>query len=84
MAPDSTLVRHLEKLEDSIKLVDSDLRDVAADVQVLKSQIDAVKEQFDKFVTRHEFTPVKLLVYGLTGSTLAGVVGAIMSKVLTK
>lgn len=51
-------------------------------IQALELQFEALKSIVATLVTRPEFTPVKLIVYGMVGSILAGVVGAILSKIL--
>ena len=35
-------------------------------------------------VTKIEFTPIKIIVYGLCGSILTGVIGALLTKILIK
>jgi hypothetical protein len=51
-------------------------------VQALEIQYDALKMIVATLVTRPEFIPVKLVVYGMVGSIMAGVVGALLSKIL--
>lgn len=51
---------------------------------VLAAQIEALKEKVDTLVTRVEFTPVKILVYGGAGTILSTVVGALLAKVILK
>lgn len=38
----------------------------------------------EKYVTKEEFRPVKILVYGLTGLILTTVMGALIARVITK
>jgi hemoglobin-like flavoprotein len=53
-------------------------------IAALAERIEHMQETIDKLVTRHEFDPVKMLVYGLVGSVLAGAVGALLSKIFVK
>jgi hypothetical protein len=71
------------------------LNDLRVKTEVLRTRLTSVEEDIDrrlkviddgvaKLVTRPEFTPVKLLTYGLAGSLLAGIVAAILSLVIHK
>ena len=40
--------------------------------------------KIDTLVSKLEFTPVKLLVYGMTGIILAGVIGALLTLIIRK
>lgn len=51
-------------------------------VSVLSQQMIDVKAGIEKLVTRPEFDPVKLLVYGLCGCVLTGFIAAVMPKIL--
>lgn len=53
-----------------------------SDLAVLKSTVATMEKLLEQLVTRPEFAPVKLLAYGMAGSLLAGVVGAILSGIL--
>jgi hypothetical protein len=55
-----------------------------AQVAVLYERIKGVVVRIENFVTRDEFTPVKLLVYGYTGVLLLAVTVAIVSLVVNK
>lgn len=61
-----------------------ELYEQRSQIKILTAQVDALQLIITTLVTRPEFTPVKLIVYGLVGSLLAGVVGALLSKILTK
>ena len=63
------------------------LREVSAlqlDVAVLKREVGDLRAMLSVLITRPEFTPVKLLTYGLSGSVLAGVVAALLAQVIHK
>jgi hypothetical protein len=63
---------------------DSKRDEMLTDIATIKAEVHAMKTLVATLVTRVEFTPVKLIVYGLVGSILAGVVGALLSLVLIK
>jgi hypothetical protein len=47
------------------------------------AKLDEIKLELDEFVTRVEFQPVKLLVFGLVGLILSGVFAAIIAMVVS-
>lgn len=51
-------------------------------VSVLSQQMIDIKAGIEKLVTRPEFDPVKLLVYGLCGCVLTGFIAAVMPRLL--
>lgn len=51
---------------------------------VMQAELKSLNEKLHQMVTRPEFTPVKLLVYGLTATVMSGAIGAILSKILIK
>ena len=57
---------------------------VVNQLQLMKAEQDHIKEKLDSLVSRLEFTPVKLLVYGMTSITLASVVAALIALVVNK
>lgn len=59
-----------------------ELGEIKTDIAVLKKAIDTVEKTLEDLVTRTEFTPVKLLAYGLAGSLLAGIVAALLATVI--
>jgi hypothetical protein len=46
-------------------------------------KLDDIKTELDAFVTRVEFQPVKMLVFGLVGLILSGVFAAIIALVIS-
>jgi hypothetical protein len=46
--------------------------------------IETIKEKAEEYVSRQEFTPVRMIVYGLAVTALTGLVSAILSKVLVR
>jgi len=49
----------------------------------VESAIAALTLEIDEYVTRVEFQPVKLIVFGLVGLILSGVFAAIITLVLS-
>lgn len=66
-----------EKLEELVHSTNTD-------VHVIKVKLDALEKLVATFVTRPEFDPVKMIAYGMAGSVLLTVLGAIIAKVIVK
>lgn len=49
--------------------------------QELRSLTEKLDERLGKTVSREEFVPVRLVVYGMTGMVLSGAFGAIISNI---
>lgn len=58
--------------------------DHKVDIALIKHKLEVIDERLTGLITRIEFTPIKLIVYGLCASILTGVIGALLTKVLTK
>lgn len=58
--------------------------EIKIDIARMRIEIDALKKTIDTFVTQFEFTPIKLIVYGLASMIGAGVIGSILAKVILK
>ncbi|WP_288078518.1 hypothetical protein [Pseudomonas sp.] len=61
-----------------------DIRELSNNVVRLQEQVATLQTAVKDLVTRVEFTPVKLIAYGLAGTILSSVLMAILSKVLMK
>lgn len=61
-----------------------DIRELSNHVVRLQEQVATLQVAVKDLVTRVEFTPVKLIAYGLAGTILSSVLMAILSKVLMK
>lgn len=65
-----------------------DITDIKIDIGIAKAEVISIKKAIETLektlVTKMEFAPIKLFVYGLAASCGAGVIGAILSKVLIK
>ena len=57
---------------------------IATKVILIESEQKYMLTKIDTLVSKLEFTPVKLLVYGMTGIILSGVIGALLTLVLRK
>lgn len=57
---------------------------MAVKVILIESEQKYMLAKIDTLVSKLEFTPVKLLVYGMTGIILSGVIGALLTLVLRK
>ncbi|GGD63552.1 hypothetical protein QCE47_27795 [Caballeronia sp. LZ025] len=66
----------------------SGLRDKVAEhgeeLAALREWKTGVSIRIDTFVTKTEFTVVKILVYSLAGTTLTSVLAALLAKVIVK
>lgn len=71
-----------EQLWDAVKDVGTEVHEVKTDVGVLSERVSNLAADVEKLVTRHEFGPVKLLVYSLVGSILTGVIAAMLALVI--
>ncbi len=69
--------RTSEATRDEIHAIDKNVATLALEVEALKA---AVKEM----ITRTEFMPVKMIVYGLATALMSSVFMAILAKVIIK
>lgn len=60
------------------------VQSTSTDIQVIKVKMDALEKLVLTFVTRPEFDPVKMIVYGMAGSILLTALGALLAKVIIK
>lgn len=58
--------------------------DERAELTQATTNISYIKEKLKELVTREEFQPVKLLVYGATGMMLSAVMGMLIKVALEK
>ncbi len=69
--------REFRELEDEVVVTNQN-------VIRLQEQVASLQKTVEAFVTRTEFTPVKMIAYGLATTVLSSVVMAIMAKVIIK
>lgn len=76
--------RMLEKILGFERSTHDQVNAVASKITLMESEQKHIQEKLDSLVSRLEFTPVKLLVYGMTSITLASVVAALIALVIHK
>ena len=57
---------------------------MATKVILIESEQKYMLAKIETLVSKLEFTPVKLLVYGMTGIILAAVIGALLTSIIRK
>ena len=62
----------------------NELRKLSENVVRLQEKVSTLEAAVKDLVTRAEFTPVKLIVYGIACATLSGVLAAVLAQVVTK
>ncbi len=81
--------------QEKITRLESDVSELTAQVAVLINRMDTTKARVEdnhrsllkvveSLVTKVEFTPVKLIAYGLASTIMSSVLLAILSKVVQK
>ncbi len=81
--------------QEKITRLESDVSELTAQVAVLINRMDTTKDRVEdnhrsllkvveSLVTKVEFTPVKLIAYGLASTIMSSVLLAILSKVVQK
>ena len=69
----------------TLSVIHSDLNHVKESLVELKEEMKELIASFKKdYVTQQEFAPVRLIVYGLVGTVLVGVLGALITLVIKK
>ncbi|EIW6162711.1 hypothetical protein ACFLMW_003734 [Salmonella enterica] len=61
-----------------------ELRKLSDNVIRLQEKVTALESSVKELVTRAEFTPVKLIVYGLAGTVLSSVLMALIAMVVIR
>lgn len=61
-----------------------DLRKLSENVIRLQEQVSTMQSTIKDLVTRAEFTPVKMIAYGLATAVMSSVMMAILAKVVIK
>lgn len=57
---------------------------IANDISYMKQDLSDIKGKLEKdYVTRQELDPIKKIVYGLVGLIMTGVVGGLMTLLLS-
>lgn len=61
-----------------------EVRKINENVIRLQEQVAVLQNTVKDLVTRVEFTPVKVITFGLAGTILTSVLGALLAKVIIK
>lgn len=61
-----------------------ELRQLSNTVIRMEEQIKTMQDTLKDLVTRAEFTPVKMIAYGLATAVMSSVIMAILAKVIIK
>jgi len=65
------------------KTLDTNL--LCKDIEYIKVEMRDIKDMLkDNFVTKDQFEPIKMIVYGLVGVILLSFIGAVVSLVIMK
>lgn len=64
--------------------VEEVVRETEMEVVRLQEQMAAMQKAIEELVTKAEFAPIKMIVYGLMSAVGASVLGALMNKVVVK
>ena len=62
--------------------IEGRLSRIESDVHHQSEDLGEIKEAMKELITRVEFNPIKLTVYGLVGIILAAVIGALVATVV--
>ena len=76
--------RMLDKILGFERSTHDQIAAIATKVILIESEQKYMLAKIDTLVSKLEFTPVKLLVYGMTGIILAGVIGALLTSIIIK
>jgi hypothetical protein len=72
--------------EDRLRAVEKKLQELEVSLvrqlEALTAAYQHIASALDQLVTKGEFAPIKLIVYGMTACVIAGAVGAVLSRLL--
>lgn len=64
--------------------MEDELRELDKNVIRLQEQVKSLQATIEELVTKAEFTPVKLIAYGLATAVMSSVIMALLAKVIIK
>ncbi|EAO1133533.1 hypothetical protein EX011_21450 [Salmonella enterica] len=64
--------------------MDNEIRRLSESVVRLQEKVSTLETTIKQLVSHAEFTPVKMIAYGLATAVLSSVMMAVLAKVLTK
>ena len=76
--------RMLDKILGFERSTHDQIAAIATKVILIEAEQKYMLAKLETLVSKLEFTPVKLLVYGMTGIILAGVIGALLTSIIIK
>ena len=76
--------RRLQDLEQTAEKGERTSQDTDRRLTRLEINFENFKERAAEFVTRQEFTPIRMIVYGLAATALTGLLSAILSRLFAK
>ena len=76
--------KRLGDLEQHAIKADKASLEVDRRVTRLEINFENFRERAQEFVTRQEFTPIRMIVYGLAATALTGLLSAILARLFTK
>lgn len=68
--------------ENRIKFIEEETHKTNIEVHVIRTKLESVEKMIETFVTRPEFHPIKMIVYGMVGSILLTALGAMLAQVI--
>lgn len=76
--------RRIEDLEGAEEVLIRQGTDYEKRITRLEINYENFKEKASEFVTRQEFTPIRMIVYGLAATALTGLLSAILARLFAK
>ena len=76
--------RMLDKILGFERSTHDQISAIATKVSLIEAEQKYMLAKLETLVSKLEFTPVKLLVYGMTGIILAAVIGALLTSIIIK
>lgn len=64
--------------------LDREVGKIGNDVAALKTDVTHINQSLTKLVSKAEFFPVKLIVYGLAAGSMSAVMTAVVNMVMAK
>ena len=71
----------LTALEQQMVALQKGATEIDRRMTVEEVKTDQIKEFAKEFITRQEFTPIRMIVYGMAATALTGLLSAILSKI---
>lgn len=71
----------LQTLEQAVTALQKNASDLDRRMTVEEVNSNQLKESTKEFITRQEFTPIRMIVYGMAATALTGLLSAILSKI---